>query len=58
MFNYIRLTGEGLVFLAAVVSVVSVPLTTWNFATYLGTLYIFVSDIMYLYGLKKSQDCE
>lgn len=58
MFYYIRLTGECLVFLAAVVAMLSVPLNFSNFATYLGTLYILYSDIMYKYCLKRTQKTE
>ncbi len=56
MFDYIRLTGECLVFLAAVVAMLSVPLNFCNFVTYLGTLYILSSDIMNLYDLNRAQN--
>ncbi len=58
MFYYIRLTGEILVFLAAVVTMLSVPLNFCNFVTYLGTLYILYSDIMCKYGLNRTQETE
>ncbi len=58
MFDYIRLTGEFLLFLAAVVTVLSAPLNFCNFAMYLGAFYILVSDIMYKYGLNNSQEAE
>ena len=60
MFDYIRLTGECLVFLAAVVAMLSVPLNFCNFVTYLGTLYILYADFMKMnkYGLNKYQETE
>lgn len=56
MYNYIRLTGEVLVFLAAVVALVSAPLNFCNFAYYLGALYVLSAEIMYLYGLNRTQN--
>jgi len=58
MFYYIRLTGECLVFLAAVVAMLSVPLNFCNFVTYLGTLYILFADIMNSYDLNRPQETE
>ena len=50
------LTGEVLVFLAAVVALVSAPLNFCNFAYYLGALYVLSAEIMYLYGLNRTQN--
>ena len=60
MFYYIRLTGEFLLFLAAVVAMLSVPLNFSNFVTYLGTLYILYADFMkmYKYDLNGTQKTE
>ena len=58
MFDYIRLFGETLLFVSALVTVISVPVNFCNLVTYLGAFYILSSDIMQLYGSKKSQNTE